>query len=263
MAEYIRNSILDGEPLPFAAESLSQGQLEKGLSTQYNQWKTQNNPQTRRDMLKAMQPVIDRTVASYGDHPYMKGQAKRLALNALNTYDPQKGKLQTHVQTQLRGLQRLSAQQDQIISIPERVMLDRRNLLNSETELSDRLGRPPNMDEIANHTGLTPKRIGYIRGTAPAIPTGSMLDAEGGPADIASKSLYRGNDLSLWERMVYDELSPRDKVIYDYTLGTHGTPKMAADRLADKLGITASAVSQRKAAIQQQLDQQLLLGMEQ
>jgi DNA-directed RNA polymerase specialized sigma subunit len=263
MAEYIHNSILDGELLPFAAESASGSKLETGLSTQYNQWKQKNTPQTRSAVLKAMQPVIDRTVSSYGDHPYLRAHAKRLALGALDTYDPQKGKLQTHLQTQLRGLQRLSAQQDQIISLPERVMLDRRDLLNAETELEDKLGRVPSMDEIANYTGLPPRRIGYIRGTVPATAVGSMQDADGVPVDVAAKSLYADNKLSLWERMVYDDLSPRDKVIYDYTLGTHGTKKIPANELAAKLGVTAAAISQRKAAIQDQLDQELLLGMEQ
>jgi len=263
MVEFIQNSIFDGELMPFAAESSSANKLESGLSTQYNQWKQKNTPQTRGAILKAMQPVIDRTVSSYSDHPYLRAHAKKLALGALDTYDPQKGKLQTHVQTQLRGLQRLSAQQDQIISLPERVMLDRRDLLNSEAELEDRLGRPPNMDELANHTGLTPRRIGYIRGTAPATAVGGMVDADGSPVDVASKSLYDSDKLSLWERMVYDDLSPRDKVIYDYTLGTHGTAKLPANELAAKLGITAAAISQRKAAIQNQLDQELLLGMEQ
>jgi DNA-directed RNA polymerase specialized sigma subunit len=263
MAEFIQNSIFDGELMPFAAESSSADKLESGLSTQYNQWKQKSNPQTRSAMLKAMQPVIDRSVASYGEHPYLKAHAKRLALNALDTYDPQKGKLQSHLQAQLRGLQRLAVQQEQIISLPERVMLDRRDLLNSETELEDMLGRAPNMDELANHTGLTPRRISYIRGTLPATATGGMVDEEGAPTDVATKSLYSGNNLSLWERMVYDDLSPRDKVIYDYTLGTHGTKRLPANELAIKLGVTPAAISQRKAAIQRQLDQELLLGMEQ
>lgn len=263
MANFITNSILDDEPLPFAAESATQGKLEDGLSTQYNQWKQQDTPQTRRGVLTAVQPVIDRTVASYGNHPYITGQAKKLALQALHTYDPQKGKLQSHIQSQLRGLQRLAMQQEQIISLPERVMLDRRDLLQAETTLEDKLGRLPSVDEIANYTGLNPRRIAYIRGTSPAVSSGSLRGESGEPIDPAVQSAQPTTDLSLWERMVYEDLSPRDKVIYDYTLGSHGTPKMAANALAARLGVTPAAISQRKAAIQQQLDQEYLMGMDQ
>ena len=262
MAKFITNSIFEDEPLPFAAEGLAQGKLEDGLSTQYTQWKQKDTPQTRHGMLKAVQPIIDRTVASYGSHPYITGQAKKLALQALHSYDPQQGKLQSHIQSQLRGLQRIAAQQDQIISLPERVMLDRRDMLQAETELEDRLGRIPSMHELANHTGLTPKRIGYIRGTSPAVASGSLRGENGEPVDPAVQSLQKTPDLSLWERMVYEDLSPRDKVIYDYTLGSHGIQKLSASQLAVKLGVTPAAISQRKAIIQQQLDQESLLGME-
>ena len=259
--QFITNSIFEGEPLPFAAEGLAAGKQDDQLSTQYKQWQAQDTPQTRHAVLKTMQPVLDRTVSMYGNHPYMAGQAKKLALEALHTYDPAKGKLQTHVQAQLRGLQRLAAQQDQIISIPERIMLDRRDLLNSETELEDRLGRPPNMSELANHTGLSQKRIGYIRGTVPAIAAGSIRGEGGEPIDPATQSLRKDTGPSLWEKMVYEDLSPTDKFIYDYTLGTNGTKKLSGSQLAEKLGISAAAVSQRKAVIQQQIDQGTQEGM--
>ena len=84
MAKFITNSIFEDEPLPFAAEGLAQGKLEDGLSAQYTQWKQKDTPQTRHGMLKAVQPIIDRTVASYGSHPYITGQAKKLALQALH-----------------------------------------------------------------------------------------------------------------------------------------------------------------------------------
>ena len=48
MAKFITNSIFEDEPLPFAAEGLAQGKLEDGLSTQYNQWKQKDTPQTIR-----------------------------------------------------------------------------------------------------------------------------------------------------------------------------------------------------------------------
>lgn len=261
MTTSIQKSLLDDDLLPFAAEGKAQGKLESGLRTQYTQWQQSDTPQTRREMLKAVQPVLDRTVASYGDHPYLKGQAKKLAMQAIRTYDPQKGPLQSHVQAQLRGLQRLSARQNQIISVPEQIMLDRRDLLDSETALEDRLGRPPSMEELGNHTGLSSKRIAYIRGTGGSIPSSAMRDSSGEPIDPAVKSLHNEGP-SIWERLVYEDLLPRDKVIYDYTLGTNGLAKLSNTQLAAKLGVSPAAISQRKAAIQQQLDQVTLYGMD-
>jgi len=259
-AKFIQNSLLDDELLPFAAESQTTHKLESKLQSSYDNWKAQDNPTTRNAMLSAVQPTIDRTVSSYGSSPYLQAQAKKLALQSLRSYDPQLGKFQTHLQTQLRGLTRLSGQDEQIISIPERVMLDRQRLRGMETELEDRLGRPPNMDEIANHTGLTHKRIGYIRQASATVPSSKPQDATGAPTDPAVSSLYKSPELSLWERLVYDDLSNRDKLIYDTTLGMNGTKKISTAELADRLNVTPAVISQRRAAIQQQLDQELLQG---
>src|SRR5690606_29943577 len=98
------------------------GGLEPEFHAAYTAWKTNNTPQSRGELLKAVSPVLQTAIYSYGDgeSPALKARAKLLALEAFNTYDPTRGSLKTHLLSQLQRLRRISAQQQQTIRVPER-----------------------------------------------------------------------------------------------------------------------------------------------
>ena len=109
--------------MPFAAGD--QLQLEPDYADVYQAWKKNPVPETRHAMLKAIDPIIQSGIQAYGGpssgSPTLYSQARRLALQSFDSYDPAKGGLRSHVLNNLRRLQRLGAQQAQIISLPERV----------------------------------------------------------------------------------------------------------------------------------------------
>ena len=120
--------------MPFAAGD--QLQLEPDYADVYQAWKKNPVPETRHAMLKAIDPIIQSGIQAYGGpssgSPTLYSQARRLALQSFDSYDPAKGGLRSHVLNNLRRLQRLGAQQAQIISLPERVAMDRRHLEETE-----------------------------------------------------------------------------------------------------------------------------------
>ena len=59
--------------------------------------------------------------------------------------------------------------------------------------------------------------------------------------------------------MVYYDLDDTNQSIMEYTLGLHGAPVLENREIANRLGITAGAVSQRKAKIQAMLDEQFMV----
>lgn len=256
----VPNSILD-DTLPFASES-KQNRLEPDFDEAYQGWQQEDNPQTRGALLRRAQPVIDKAVYTYAGKnasPAVRSQARMMALDAFKSYDPNKGSMKNHLLANLRRLQRTAAQGQQIISIPERVALDRRHLREAEEALRDNLGRDPSDAEIADHTGLSLKRIGHIRRAAAPVNTGSILDEQGEVFSPASRTPGDDRNDDAWTQMVYYDLDSTNQAIMDYTLGLHGAPQLENREIANRLGITPGAVSQRKAKIQAMLDERFMV----
>lgn len=233
-------------------------QLESDYAPAFNAWKAAPSPTTSSALLGAVRPVIDTTLRQYSGgspSPSLKSKAKILALNAFKSYDPTKGRLRTHLYSHMQGLQRINARENNIITIPERVALDYGHVQEASASLRDRLGREPSNAELSNHTGLSAKRLAYIRQSNLPVSEGAatQIDAEGDQADPAVNIPGR-NDGRAWEDFVYYDLGSTDQVIMDYVLGRHGMPKLQVNQIAAKLGVTPSAVSQRTMKIQKLLD---------
>jgi len=254
----VPNANLDST-LPFAQGGRSDGQLEPDYQDSYDSWKKTPTSATRGALLKNVQPVIDSAVYSYAGpkpSPNTRSQARLMAIKAFDTYDPQRGNMRTHLLSQLQGIRRQSARSQQIISIPERVSLDRRHLREAEESLTDNLGRDPSDLEIADHSGLSLKRIEHIRRAKPGTNTGSILGEDGEVYSPPSTIPGDTNTADAWLEMIYHDLGNADRVILDYTLGLHGAPSQSNREIANRLGLTEGAISQRKQKIQLLLDEQ-------
>jgi len=254
-------SILDGVTPPFSSPQRLTGVADDFDGT-FTAWQTAQSPSANTHILKAIQPVIDTAVSSYvGQAPTaaIRSKAKLMALKALQTFDPAVGNVRTHILSQLQSLRRASAQEQNIISIPEQVGLDYQKLMSAENELRDSLSRDPSDDEIANSTGLSTRRIGKIRAFHMPLAEGStVLDTGDDYADsggIASAIPGQHAAQDAWLDFVYGDLSTTDKLIMDITLGRNGRKKAGTQEIAKRLNITAGAVSQRAAKIQILLNQ--------
>jgi len=238
--------------------------LEPEFKEHFDTWKATPNPQTTGNLLKVVDPVIDSALKTYAGRatsPTLRSKAKLLAVDAFQRYDPSRAKLRTHLMSHLQGLRRASAQESQIISIPERVGLDLHRLRMSENELRDKLGRDPSDMELADHTSLSRKRIEYIRKAQPGLaegalaPEGEADEGQGiGPGVV-------GPENNTWVNFIYHDLSPVDQVIMEHTLGLHGKPVLPKQHIAAKLRLSPGAISQRAAKIQEKLDRKDELGV--
>lgn len=248
------------QTLPFASE-VSDKKLESDYEPLYQSWKQNPTPQTRSDLLRAVDPVIQKGIKTYGGtsqgSPTLRSQARKLALQSFNTYDPQRGSLQNHLLSNMRRLQRIGAQEAQVISLPERVAMNRRRLEDEENELRHELGREPSDMELADRTGLSLKRIAYIRQAKPVASTGQIEAASEDHSMPASEIPGVDPRQQAWEDFVYHDLTPTDQAVFDMLLGRHGRKQVSTTEAARRLGLTPGAISQRAAKIQQKLDSEL------
>jgi DNA-directed RNA polymerase specialized sigma subunit len=242
-----------------------QNKLEPEFTDAFNTWKATPNPATNTSLLKAVSPVIDTALRSYGTQsPTLRSRAKQMTLSAMQTYDPSRGKLRTHLLSQLQGLRRYSAQEQNIISLPEQVALDQKFLHDQENNLRDFLGRDPSDAEIADHTGISLKRLNYVRQFKPPLAESTVSRPTDDGSDILEpgvRHLGRDDEGEAWLDFVYADLGDTDRVIMDYTLGRNGSPKLPVTEVARRLGITPSAASQRLARIQGLIDERQSLGI--
>lgn len=253
-------SILGDVTPPFS------GQTTYGASPDfdaiYPQWQKHQTPELNTQLIGTIQPIVDTAVSSYAGSnasPTIKNKARLMALKALHTYDPKRGNVKTHLLSQLQSLRRLSAKEQNIISLPEQVGLDFQRLSSAENELRDALSRDPTDDELADATGLSTRRIKKIRGFnqpvaegMTALQAGDSEDAAN--TDIASSLPNYTKHTDAWLDFVYGDLSPTDKLVMDMTLGRNGRRKASTQDIARRLNISPGAVSQRAAKIQAMID---------
>ena len=258
-------SILGDVPAPFSAKRPTG--VGPDFDAAYTTWQTNKTPETNTALLSTLQPVIDTAVMSYAGQnssPTTRSRAKLMALKALDTYDPARGNVRTHLLSQMQSLRRLSAQAQNIITIPEQVGLDYARLNDSEGELRDQLGRDPTDDELADHTGLSRRRIQKIHAfnqpVSEGMTTREVSDENSYGGDVASNIPGSTRSADAWFNFVYEDLGSVDKLIADMTLGRNGRRRTSTQDIARRLNITPGAVSQRAAKIQAMLDKQYTQG---
>lgn len=231
--------------------------LESEYQPAFTAWKEAPSPKTMGALLTAVNPAINRAISAHvGDpNPILTGHARLMAADALKRYDPTQTGLNTFLVHQLHGLKRVSRKSQNIIPVPERVALQRSHLAQATIELSDKLGRQPSTAELADHLGLSTRRIEHIRKFHNPVPEGlfdNMTTADGEHGySPAVKSVANPNVLEL----VYGDLSPQDQQIMEWSLGLHGQRRRQNQQIATALRLTPGAISQRKAAIQAKLDE--------
>lgn len=242
--------IRSGEPKPIAEPA---GDLQSA----YADWKASPGPEANANMLKVMDPAIRNAARSQiGDpSPLMLGKAKTIALQSLNSYDPAKGKLTSHLYNHMQGLKRYAGQMTAGVRIPERQVLDRRSMDASVSELTAELGREPTDDELADRTGFSHKRLQQVRRLQSPMTSGffSQMGDDASSYDPAVKSPAS----QAWLNAVYGDLDPLAKKVFEYSLGHNGQPVLQNQEIAKKLNRSPGWVSQQKQRIQQILDSEL------
>lgn len=234
------------------------GRLEPEYAQTWEAYYRDPSPENASAFLKAVDPVLRTGLRSYGDprSSLSRAYAKSIILDSARRYDPQQAKLRTYLLTQLQGLQRYTAQSEQLVRLPERVGLDLHRVRLGTAELRDRLGRDPSDAELAEHVGVSRKRLAHLQKATPVYAEGMLQQSNYGEPDEEGLTIPTVKDgpSDAWHDFIYQDLDPTGQVIMQHTMGYGGHPVLPKKAIASKLGISPAAVTQRAARIRERLD---------
>ena len=218
----------------------------------YMKWKDDPTPDNLSNTIKSLEPTLNSEITRYkGPAPLLKAKAKVLAANAIKTYDPLSGaKLQSWTTTQLQPLSRYGTQLMQQVSIPERVTREAAELDTKSKEYMDLYDVEPTDAQLSDFAAINPARIKRIRDTyKQTIGDSVMYMAQSSSIDAGI-----GDDrLQAAAALVANDLDERDAFIYKHRIGLDGAELLPANVIAQRLGISPAAVTQRASAIGQRI----------
>lgn len=204
-------------------------------------------------VVREYQPEIDAIVHGMmggSASPIVRRRAYIMAVQALKTYDPQRGvPFKKYLSVQLQPMRRMSRQIHEPITIPERHRRYQALLDKARMELLDELDREPSPQELADRTGLSlrqQKRIAEVGRNIMSV--GGYQQAtttDENPAGLLpATDVY--DEQQEWQDYVYHDLDDVDKQIYD----ARREGLVSNNELATKLNLTPGALSQRASRIE-------------
>ena len=189
-----------------------------------------------------MNPIMLREVNKWApsmSRSYLEGKAKRLAVEAFESYDPNQGAaLSTYLASRLPKLSRDVYATQNIARLSETKNLLFHNYITSSADLRDLHGREPTNDELADHLGWSPKKLDQFQRQSQRK---EFVESEDHPeAEDAEDHLVD---------YIYHDLTPLQKSIFEHSTGYQGKEQLTGGELTKKLNITQGQLSYQKTLI--------------
>lgn len=212
----------------------------------WERWKSKPNPANMAGVLKTVKPIIDRSVAKFPRYnkTVLGGEAKRLAISAVKSYDPAQGtKLSSHIYNHVKPLGRFSADLGSAVR-KTRLERDRTaQYMGALRDLTETNNREPSDDELRDHMGVDGKTLFKMRLAARGEVSEGQLEY------LPSEEEEEDPRMALWLDYTYRDLDPKGKLIVDYKLGRNGREKLTTEQAAEKLGLHPDYVNRKAGEI--------------
>lgn len=227
---------------------------EKKAGDLYKEWVKSHDKDVWDKLISRLDPVIKTGIKNFGENDSsLRPRAYLLASQAIKNFDPKRGaNLGTHVYGQLRPLTRLRNERKSAISIPENVRADSQRVFGFISSFRSDTGREPSLQEIGDSLGMSYKKINK------ALQTGrerspERFKTESGDLAGGEKRSYS----DIYADYLYHDLDPVDQKIFEHKTGYMDMPVKSNIELAETLGMSPSAVSQRIKKIQDKIQKGL------
>lgn len=227
----------------------TKSQKEKDLEL-WRKYKDDPGKHTLKPLMDELDPIIQNQVNKWSGaiaRPVLLSKAKRLALEAIKSYDPNAGAaLATHVTNRLKKLSREVYTHQDAVRLPEYKKLKVNNYQTGVNELMDKHGREPTNEELSDFLGWSPKMLSEVqRSMNPELV--ESQDVGGGLFEHTSVWGSDSGDGTI--DLVYYDLDPIDKIIFEHSVGYSGKPQLSNKEIRNRTGLTQGQLSYRKRKI--------------
>lgn len=211
----------------------------------YDNWVADKSPKNLYACTKSLQPTIDSVLASLGatGNPQIMSKARVITGKAIQSYNPAAGtSLKTWVTQQLRQLTREIRKSNDITGVGDKMQLDAYAIHKAETELADEMGQEPTVQEIADRSHLSVRRIEAVRKKMRPVTTEGAWE-EGANTGIAGGDTDFSRDAMDY---VYNDSDRIDRKLLEYTTGYGGHEELKNAEIKKRLGLTDVQITRRK-----------------
>jgi len=208
-------------------------------------WKVSPTDANTSALLKQVNPLIQREANKWAgtlSRPLLETEGKRLAVQAFKTYDPNRGAaLGTHVVNQLQKMSRLSYANQNVARLPENKMLQFHSYHVGHEQLLDNFGRPPTVDEMADHLGWTLPQINKFN---KQIGHQELIESVG--VENVHQNLAQAEVSDHMVDFIHHDLPPVQKSMFEHLTGYQGVEQLNNKQIQKKLGLTQGQYSYQK-----------------
>jgi len=219
----------------------------------YEKWQKERDPQALQQLFEHYEPFVRQMQSKWNAHFHpgvFRGLAKRQILQALKTYKPDKGaRLDTHVYNYLQKLSRYAMSYGEAVRMPEHLRLKVGALMAAWDKLESQLGRAPTVDELADE-------LNWTKGEVERIQRYMFEEKAVGGTELPQAWEAFDMESALIES-VYQDLSPREKLVFEHTTGYGGKPILSTKEIAELLKTSPASVSRMRKQITEKFRQAL------
>tara|TARA_Y100000310_G_scaffold218787_1_gene220117 strand:- start:159 stop:965 length:807 start_codon:yes stop_codon:yes gene_type:complete len=244
------------EKLAAAKPSLFERQQQE--MQMWQDWKASGeDPDKLRPLMSSFQPLIQGRVNKYARQvpippAAIEAEVNTRFLEALRTYDPARtgyqgktAKLSTHVYRNLKKSGRWIKKYQNVGTIPEKRIDQITNYKTAMTNLTDQLGREPSEHELAQNLQWAPAEVSRMQTEMRKDYLGSQWDM---PEAVDPVFQMPSAEREMVHLIKY-ELTPRENLVLEHSMGLNGKRKLGTNQIAKKLGVSAPTVSRTKGKI--------------
>jgi len=224
-------------------------QRELDLWTRY---KTGGDIDAKKELIASLKPVINSQVSKFKASGLpivaIRLEGVNLTSQAIDTYDPSKAQLNTHVVNTLKKLNRFVTNYQNVGHIPEPRALMIGKYWACFENLKEEFGREPTAVELSDAMHLPLIEIERLQ---LELRKDLSIEYSGGDPDEAEGFYIYTRDVDESKKdnaiqFVYFEADPIDKKILEYVFGLNGTQKLNFGAIAKKLKLSETELNKRK-----------------
>lgn len=203
-------------------------------------WKKSRSSMDLEALMTQVMPLLRRETSRWSRIAptfVLDAEAKKLALKAFETYDPNRvpiTALASHITNHLQKLSRFAYARQSSVGIPEHQRLTFNKYNNVKRKLEDQLGYAPTIDDIADHMGIPPHKLAPILQN---VGRKEFLESGEGPA-----FQQQGNDDDIIHLAVAD-MTAQQRSIFEMRTGYNKKPIVPASKIMKELKITQGQLS--------------------